>query len=175
MGNWKVNPLDIQILRELYLRKREIAQDPVMEERKRLWKRHAALDGGRPMILAETVGVLDELVPLSSLRCVEGWARNLERGLRELIFRYECVRDDFVVEPRIEYAWELSIGNFGVETTLVRGNNEGRLGSYHWDPPVKDLDRDFDRLHFRELSVDREKTAAWRDLLAEHFGDILPA
>jgi len=48
------------------------------------------------------------------------------------------------------------------------------LGSYRWDPPIKDLDRDIDRLHYRSLVVDRDKTAAWRQLLEELFGNILP-
>ena len=171
---WPVIDADIHILRELTKRKREIAQDPIMAERKRLWLRHAALDGERPMILAETVGVLDELVPLSTLRCEAPWAREMERGLRDIVFSYEHVKDDAVVEPWIQYGWAVTIGEYGVETELVRGANEGKLGSYTWDPPIKDLDRDFDKLHFRKLSVDRERTAAWGAFLETHFGDILP-
>ncbi len=172
--NWPVIDQDIVILRELFSRKREMAEDPVMAERKRLWLRHAARDGERPMVLAETGGVLDELVPLSGLRCEAAWARELERGLRELIFRYEYVRDDYVIEPWIQYGWAVTIGEFGVAAELVRGANEGKLGSYRWDPPIKDLDRDFDKLRFRELSVDRERTAAWGAFLEAHFGDLLP-
>jgi hypothetical protein len=118
--------------------------------------------------------VLDELIPVTRLRCQEEWARGLEHDLRELIFRYEKVRDDFVVEPRIEYLWEVNTGDFGVTTAMVYADNQGKLGSYHWDPPIKDLDKDFDLLHFRFLSVDRAKTLAWKAFLEEHFGDILP-
>jgi hypothetical protein len=78
------------------------------------------------------------------------------------------------VEPRIRYAWQVETGDFGVQTELVRGDNDGELGSYVWDPPVKDLDRDLDKLHFRPLSVDRDKTTAWAALLEDLFGDILP-
>jgi hypothetical protein len=70
--------------------------------------------------------------------------------------------------------WDIETGDFGLQTELVRGQNEGKLGSYHWDPPLKDLDRDFNRLHFRALSVNREKTVVWKNFLEEHFGDILP-
>jgi hypothetical protein len=164
----------MEILRGLLVRKREMAQDPVMAERRRLWLCHAALDGERPMILAETGGVLDELVPLTTLRCQAPWAREMERSLRELIFRYERVCDDYVVEPWIQYGWTVSIGEFGVAPELVRGANEGKLGSYTWDAPIKDLDADFGKLRFRELSVDRERTAAWGAFLEAHFGDILP-
>lgn len=173
-NSWPVIESDIVILRELFTRKREMAQDPVMAERRRLWLRHAALDGERPMILAETGGVLDELVPLSTLRCQAPWARGMERSLRELVFRYEHVQDDYVVEPWIQYGWAVSIGEFGVAPEFVHGANEGRLGSYTWDPPIKDLDADFGKLAFRELSVDRGKTVAWGRFLETHFGDILP-
>jgi hypothetical protein len=183
---WIVHPNDIRILRDLLKRKREIAADPIMAERRQVWTEHASLRSRRPMILAETSGVLDECVPLSTLRCQpalacgpsgpgEAWARGMERGLRDLIFRYESVGDDFVVEPRIRYGWFIETGDFGVQTEHRRGENEGRLGSYKVDPPIKDLDRDFHRLHFRSLRVDREKTAAWASLLGELFGDILPA
>jgi hypothetical protein len=172
--NWPVNPHDLKILRALFRRKREIAHAPVMDERKRQWLRLAALDPVRPMILAETSGVIDELIPISALQCREAWARSMERGLRELIFRYEHVGDDLVVEPWIQYGWEVSVGDFGVATELVRGANEGKLGSYTWDPPIKDLERDVDKLHFRALSVDRDATSQWGNFLEEHFGDILP-
>ncbi len=174
MQPWPVLGDDILILRDLYRRKREMAQDPVMEERRQLWTQHASLNSQRPMILAETQGVVDELVPLASLQCKVDWARSLERGLRELVFRYESVQDDYVVEPWIEYLWDVTIGDFGVKTELQRGDNAGKLGSYVWEPPIQNLDRDFDRLRFRSLTVDREKTLAWKSFLEEHFGDILP-
>ena len=171
---WKIEDQDIRILRDLFKKKRELAELPVMAERRKLWLDHASLNSHRPMILAETQGVVDELVPVSTLQCKENWARRLERELRELIFRVEQVADDFVVEPRIEYLWQVRVGNYGVETQLVRGDNQGKLGSYHWDPPITDLDKDFDRLHFRPLEVDREGTLAWKNFLEEHFGDIMP-
>lgn len=174
MNHWPADPADIRVLRGLLQRKRELAQDPLMSERAALWTDHASLNSRRPMILAETGGVLDELVPFSSLQCREEWARRMERDLREQIFRVEQVRDDWVLRPFIDYQWFVDIGNFGVETELVRGQNDGKLGSYHWDAPIQDLDRDFDKLHFRSLSVDRERTLAWKAHLEEHFGDILP-
>jgi hypothetical protein len=170
----KVHQSDLQVLRDLYRQQREAAQDPVMAERRRLWLRHAALDSQRPMILIETMGVVDELIPSSTLRCHEEWARGLEYGLRELIFRYTDVRDDFVVEPWINIPWSVSIGDYGVPHQVVRADNGGKLASYHWDPAIQDLDKDFDKLHFRALAVDRAQTLAQKAFLDEHFGDILP-
>jgi hypothetical protein len=171
---WPVIAEDIQILRDLYRQKREESQKPKMAARKQLWSRHASLDSRRPMILAETSGVLDEMIPLTSLRCQADWARQMERGLREVLYRSLQVDDDYVIEGRIEYGWDITIGDFGVRPEIVRGENQGKLASYHWDPPIQDLDYDFDKLHFRSLSVNREKTQAWKEFLEQHFGDILP-
>lgn len=171
---WPLSQPDARILRSLLEKKRDLANMPIMAERKALWLRHASLDSQRPMILAETGGVLDELLPVSDLRCQADWARQMERELRETIYRCEQVADDWVVEPRTTIPWDVSIGDYGVETVLVRGNNSGKLGSYHWDPPLRLVDSDLDRLHFRALSVNRELTLARKAFLEANFGDILP-
>lgn len=172
--SWPIDTGDIRVLRGLLHRKHELAHEPIMAERRVLWTEHAALNSARPMVLAETGGVLDELIPLSTLACREEWARSMERSLREQIFRAEQVQDDWVLTPFIDYQWIVDLGGYGVEAELVRGHNEGKLGSYHWDPPIRDLDRDFDRLQFRSFSVDRERTLLWKAHLEEHFGDIMP-
>jgi hypothetical protein len=171
---WIVDPRDILLLRDLYRRQREISQDPLMQTRKAMWKAHSALQSFQPMFLAETQGVLDELVPLSSLQCHEPWARDIERQLRDLIFRYEHVGDDYVVEPWINIGWQIETGHFGFDIAKVRAANDGKLGSYHWDPPIKDIARDIGKLHYRSLHVNREMTLLWKSFLEDHFGDILP-
>ncbi len=173
-SRWPLRRSDRDILRALAERKRAMAADPIMEERRQLWLRHASLAGDRPMILAETQGVLDEVVPVSDLECKEDWARELERQLRALVFQHEVVRDDYVVEPWINCNWFVTLGNYGVAVDKLRGDNAGRMSSYIWDPPVRDLDRDLEQLSHRTPSVDRGRTLAWKELLEEIFDGILP-
>ncbi|MHB8280642.1 MAG: uroporphyrinogen decarboxylase/cobalamine-independent methonine synthase family protein [Candidatus Humimicrobiaceae bacterium] len=45
-------------------------------------------------------------------------------------------------------------------------------GSYQWDPPLKDY-RDLDKLHFRVITLDHEKTEKVVDLAKEIMGDYL--
>lgn len=170
---FKVNDNDKQILRRLGEKLYKISQDPVMKERKKLWYKHASLNGERPMVLAETQGVLDELVPLSMLECQEDWARNLERKLREKVFIYEKVQDDTVIEPYINYNWFVDIGNYGFEEHIERADDFEQMGSYTWEPPIKDIDNDLEKLHFRKLSVDKNKTLAWEDVLHQVFDNII--
>ena len=171
---WQVLPTDREILRRLAARRAEIAQEPVMAERRGLWLKHASLRGERPMILAETQGLLPEVMPDSALQCREGWARELERNLRLSVYQHEHVNDDMVVEPWIECSWDVTIGDYGVTADKRHGDNAGRLGSYVWDPPIADLDRDMERLHLRELSANREASWAWKALLEDLFAGILP-
>jgi len=171
---WPLVQSDRDTLRRLAARIAGAAEDPVMAERRRLWYRHAARDGERPMILAETQRVLPELVPQAKLTCQAGWARALERQFRETIFRYEQVRDDYVVEPWINCPWKIELGDFGVEVAKVRADNDDKLASYVWDPPIKDLDHDLTKLHHRQFSVDRQGSYAWKAHLEKLFQGILP-
>ena len=53
-------------------------------------------------------------------------------------------------------------------------SNEGKLGGRHWDPPVKDLDRDFSKLRPRTFTVDRDTTLREKTLIEAAIGDIAP-
>ena len=52
----------------------------------------------------------------------------------------------------------------------TRGENHG---SYVWDPPIKDLPRDLDKLQPRQFTVDRTATRRKLDLAAEVFDGLL--
>ena len=170
---WKVIPSDLNILRELAKRQLEISQVPVNQERRRLWYKHNALQGERPIVLAEAGIVFNELVPASSLSCQEEWARGLERTLRSTIFQYEHIQDDAVVEPYIKCNWHVNVSNYGIPIQRVHGDIGGERGSYRWDAPIKDLLVDFEKLHPRTYSVDREGTLAWKAHLEQVFEGIL--
>jgi hypothetical protein len=79
-----------------------------------------------------------------------------------------------VVEPYLTLNWRVTIGNYGVEPVVQHGDNEGRLGARRWDPPIRDLDRDFGKLHPRSFAVDREATLAEKARMEAVFDGILP-
>jgi hypothetical protein len=170
----KIVPADVKILRDLATRIRQIANDPVNPERKQAWYALGDLAARRPMILAETGGVPEEVVPAATCRCTEEWARNLEYSFRHTLYRFEHVNDDAVVEPYLSCNWKVDQSDYGVQTPRQYADNAGKLGSYHWDPPIKDLDRDFGRLKPRTFSVDREHTLQWKAHLENILGDIMP-
>jgi len=171
---WKIVASDLKILRELARRQAEIARDPVMDERRRLWREHNSLRGERPMVLLEADGVRSEFLPDSALRCAEDWARELELGLRLNIFQHEHVRDDSVVDPFLTVNWKVETSGFGVETKFERAEEGEDIHGFRWEAPLKNLTRDFEKLHPQSFSVGREGTLAWKAHLEEVFDGILP-
>ncbi|MBC8233935.1 hypothetical protein H8E77_30675, partial [bacterium] len=172
-SQWKIIPSDLKILRKLAKRVLEISHEPANEERRRLWYKHNALEPSRPLVLVESGIAINELVTDSSFLCQEGWARGLEGGMRRTIFHYENINDDFVVEPYINCNWQVSASNYGFDINREYGSNDVEMASYRWDAPIKDLQKDFDKLHPRTYSVNRDATLSWKAHLEEVFDDIL--
>ncbi|HEY3379820.1 MAG TPA: hypothetical protein VGL77_20290 [Armatimonadota bacterium] len=168
-----VSVRDREILRRLGERLAVLAADPVMDERRRLWKAHSVLHSERPMLLAEVSGVLDELIPLTALTCEGEWARGAERGLRARLFVAEEVGDDSVVEAKVYYRHAVQKSGYGVEAVMHRGDDGHGHGSAVWDAPLQTLPDDLDKLHFQEYHYDEAATLQQQALLESVFGDVL--
>lgn len=162
---------DCNILRALAGKVREVAELPEMEERKRRWYRHNALKPERPLILCFPEGAWQELLPPDVLQCENAQLREWEMNLRSKIYWWEHIRDDNTLEPWFDISWHIQSSDYGVPVQTTYGENRG---SYVWDPPIKNLEKDVERLHFRKLSVNREFTMQCFSLTNEIFGDILP-
>ena len=172
---WKWNAHDVEILRALARRKRELTGHPVNAERRESWLALHGLKPVRPMILAEWGGVRDPLKPCNpELQCVEEWARNLESGLRTEQWVFDTLQDDHVIEPWIGSSWFVECSDYGVKADVHEGDNAGHLGARRWDPPLRNLREDFAKLQPRTFSVDRERTEAWKRHLEQVFDGILP-
>jgi hypothetical protein len=168
---------DIEILRSLAERKARIAASAINAERRELWYRHNGLERVRPMILAEIQGVLDETLPDTVLECSDEWARGRERSLRAELYEQEVVRDDNVLEPWIDVGWRVQASPYvdPAETSIhVPKREDGKLGARRWDPPIRDIARDFGKLHCREFTVDRDGTREEKARLESVFDGILP-
>lgn len=171
-----MTPHDRDILRRLAERKLHIAAHATNLERRAAW---LALDAGRDsrvMVLAEHGGIRDRRRPcsVSDLECVGEWARGIEASIRGEALLFEQLGDDHVVEPVMNVAWRVQASNFGVAPVVHQGGDAEHMGSRSWDPPVKDLDRDFDKLRPRTFSVDRAATMEERQRLEDVFAGILP-
>jgi hypothetical protein len=169
-----LNAHDLDIIRRLAARKAQIAADPVNRERRERWYAFDAGTSKQPMVLLETGGVLNEVLPDSVLQCEDPWARGIEYGLRIEINQFDQVKDDSVVDAAWHLNWQVNRSGFGVAAVQHRADNAGRLGAKRWDPPIRDLDRDLDKLKAQTFSLDRESTLATKARLEAVFKDIFP-
>jgi len=168
---------DIDILRGLAARRIEIADDPVNRERREAWYNLDSGDGDRPMILAEPFGIRDPNSPASTItfECEGEWARGIEASFRNEIYQFEVLQDDHVVEPYWNVNWHAGFASgYGVDVAWHNSDNAGILGARRWDPALKDIERDFDKLQHRTFKLDREGTFAARERMEKLFGDVLP-
>ncbi len=166
---------DLEILRTLARRKREVAEHPVNLERKESWYRLDRGDPGRPMILAEHGSICDARSPMSSvvLQCTDPWARGMEWYMRYELYCFETLQDDHVMEADLRVGWNINATGYGVAPVAHTAADYDGMGARNWDPALKDLDADFDKLQQRTFSVDREATLAAKEKMEAIFGDIL--
>jgi hypothetical protein len=71
--------------------------------------------------------------------------------------------------------WKVQASDFGVASKQEYAERvSGNVSSRRWDPPVKDIHRDFEKLRPRTYSVDRDAALAWKAHLEEVFDGVLP-
>jgi hypothetical protein len=165
-----VSNKDKNILRKLAGKVREIANLPEMEERKKRLYRINDLKPDRPIVLCFPEGSWCELLPDNVLECEDEKLRKWEMELKRKIYWWEYIKDDNAIEPYFNIPWCISVSDFGVEVKYTHGENRG---SFIWEPPIKDLNKDIEKLKFRELRVDREQTMRDFEIANEIFGDLL--
>lgn len=161
-------------IRELATKWMDFASQPVMNERKRLWKAVHDLRAERPVLLIETSSI-DGFVSTSELVCEDPFLRAVERNMRDTIRHAEETGDDIVIEPYYRIGWQLELSDFGVPVELrpaITAQNEPSL-AYTFNFPIK-KPGDIKKLKKRTLTVDREKALRFKAVLEDVMGDILP-
>jgi len=164
---------DRQRIRDLAARWRDFAAQPMMAERKRLWRTVHDLKMERPMILVETSSV-EGFVTTDDLVCQDPFLRAVERNMVETIRHAEEVGDDVVVEPYYRLGWQMALPDFGVPVETkpaTTSTGETSLG-YSFNFPIK-TPEEICKLKKRSFGVDREKTLQFKRILEDVMGDIL--
>lgn len=161
---------DRKVLRELAKRVAEIAELPVMAERRELWRRSNQLDSVRPMILVFPEGSWRELLPASALVCEGETAQAYEAGLRGRIFYHEHLRDDSVIERDLVVHKVIHSTGWGLEPKQIPSTET--LGSWAFDPVLNEA-ADLKKLRYPEITYDEAETQERLGLAQDLFGDIL--
>jgi hypothetical protein len=160
-------------LRALASRWMNHAANPIMAERRRLWRAVKDLRMERPVILMETCMLPDYIGP-DELVCEDPYLRNVEKSLLEIVRHADEIGDDIVVDPYFRIPWEIEVGDYGLPIAAYHAIGiDGRDLAYSFDFSVR-TPADADKLHLRTNRVDRELSRQRRDLLQDIFGDVLP-
>ncbi len=164
-----VAPEDRLLIRELAKQVAEIAARPEQAAKRELWHRHNALQETMPLIFCDPEAAWYEIIPADQLHCQGDLARVWEFRLLKEVYWADEIKDDRVIEPcfRVHHVYDET--GWGLEVRILGGENDG---SYRWESPLHDY-ADLDKMRFRQIQVDYEKTHALSELASEVLGDIL--
>lgn len=165
-----ISSTDRQILRDLALRVAEIADLPIMLEKRKLWKRHNALQSVRPMMLVFPEGSWCELQTGADLCCEGEEARRFEWDLRSRLYAYDHFQDDTVVENEWKVYAAVRDTGWGLATEYLH-SGEAR-GTYSFNPVLTCAD-DVKKIHAPEVIYDEAATRRQHEEAEALFGDIL--
>jgi hypothetical protein len=163
-------PADRSVLRDLARKVADVADLPVMAERRELWRRHTAMGPVRPVIYVDPQGAWCELIPDSTLVCDSETARGVETELRRRIYVAEHFASDNVIEREWIVRKAIRSSGWGLEPR--RRRTEGDRAAFGFDPVIH-VPADLAKLRFPEISHDIAATRAQLELHQELFGDIL--
>jgi len=164
---------DKTVLRALAGRIAEIGNLPIQKEKADLWRRLNGLERTRPLVFIceipwHEMNVNDELTP----RCEGDAARELEQALRRLIYQWDHMPGDMVVDPEIPCHYVIHDTGYGVDVDSVRSEASGITAADY--VPVLQNEDDIARIKDPVITVDWDATERNYQAMCETFGDILP-
>jgi hypothetical protein len=165
-----VTPNERTTLRDLARQVAEIAAHPQNAANRAEWKRHNGLKRGKAMVLVFPEGAWQDLLPDNTLTVTDAFFRRFEWHLRHIIYRWQHLRDDNVIEPWLKVGLAYHNTGWGLEARQT--DSPERRGAWKFDPVIKQPE-DAKRLAQPELTVDEEKTQENFDIVSDVFGDIL--
>lgn len=163
---------DRTVVRELASRWMELAAEPIMQERKRIWKSVHDLRAQRPVVLFETAWI-DGFVAESELRCEDPFLRSVELAMRITLRQAEELGDDLVVDPYYRLGWRMKFSDYGVPVAVHSALGKEKSIAYSFSFPIAKPD-DIARLRKRTIAVDRAESMRRKEVLEEAAGGILP-
>ena len=163
----KNNAKDTNIVRDLAKRAAEIAALPVQGEKRGMWRRLNDLDPVRPMVLIFGGGITWTEIDDDSLveRASDPWYRAQEKYWRQLLFRWEHLPCDMVIEPFVECP--MTIINTGcgfsgwkdnsLADRVIVNNTYKDIESRSFKPLIHS-EADLEKFRLPHISVDRKST-----------------
>lgn len=164
----------IDRLREIAKRVRELAGDPIQDEKRDLWRRHNSLERTRPLIYVRAFAWREVVSPSIDHVCTDPLYAAMEDALLQLEFR-GTTGDDYVVERHLPLAATLAwppdrSRRWGPSLEEVR---DVATGAFLTKPCIES-EADLDLLRVPRHEIDEAATAERWERASEAIGDILP-
>jgi len=166
----KITENEKDVLKRLAERVHKLATTDEMEEKKSIWKKNNMLCRKRAVIFCDPENGWNEIITESQMECINKIPKRWEMDLRKEIFWAEEMGDDKPVEPVFDVPYTVTQDDWGLKAQYKQTD---KLGSYVWDPPVKDYRKDLKKLHPPEFEIDREVTNWCFETAKELFNGIL--
>lgn len=161
-----------EYIRDLARQVRELANSPRMQTLKQEWKQHNALQSPRPMICVSPEGSWGEILTPKTLLCTDEKLRQYEYTLRQKLYWGNEIQDDTPISEYFNVPYITTVSSYGEGLEVVTDGGENK-GSFHYHKLIEDIDEDFHKLRFRQVTYDEEQSKQNLEEAQELLGDIL--
>lgn len=165
-------------MQELAEKIANIAALPIHNEKIKMWKKVNSLKSKKPMVWINNIpwlemGVEGEL----ELKTKNEFYRKIEMEMRRTIYRWENMRVDMVVEPKIVYPLVINNSGFGIGAehayrTTDDSKVDSKVYSRHFHIQIKD-ENDIQKIKMPKISYDKDATEQNYQIMSEIFDGIL--
>ena len=169
-GDLNYSSKEREILRALAGKMAELAARPAEKEKARLWTKLNDLEETRPLVFCDPENGWNEIITQDQIVCDNPLFRVWEMALRKEIFWGEKMGDDRIIEPYFNVPYNYQDTGWGLHEEKIGGDNGG---SYTWEAPIKDYEKDFPNLQFPKIIVDYKSTEKIVNVAEEILGDLL--
>lgn len=169
-----VTDKDREILRALAKKQREYAESDRNRCNEQEWYRHRRFENGRPLIVVEMDTFEHEIIP-QKIKCETELGQKIETTLYRNFLNFELFEDDKVVADFFPINWLTWFHLFDVVVDVTHATTDtgGNLG-HQFNHVINSLDEDMANLKQTTYGVDKEGTLAYKTVVEEIIGDILP-
>jgi hypothetical protein len=123
-----------------------------------------------PVVFIDPENGWNECSPPRTLECEDPLARVWEMSLSKQIYWAREFMDDKAIEPFFDVPCVYGDDGWGLGIKQVGGENGG---SYKVIGAIRDYERDFPKLHYPRITIDKTASDAVMELARRIFGDIL--
>ena len=161
---------EINIVRELAKKYREICNAPEQNGKRDMWRRHNSFRK-TPVLIYIRAFAWNEM-PESKCLCQNEFLRGYENFFRQAVFR-SSFKDDFIFEPWLNVGAAYKCSGWGVnaERHFVDEENE-TLTAFKVEYPLKEL-ADFEKMRAPWHEIDEVETAQRKRIMEDMVGDII--